>query len=329
LDGLRGIAAIFVANRHMIDFFDGFRFFSSYLAVDLFYLLSGFVICFAYEKRLKSRELSAGQFITIRLIRMLPFLWAAIAIMAFVDIVRGQPRWEVYPFAALFLPTSFDIKRLWLIGPAWTLTYEIAINIMYGVSSRVLTVAAVTVVCTISGLALIWAAFHYGRMDGGFRYSDIPLGVARIFFPFTAGMLICRARSLITVRLPGAAVVCMIVLIGVLVAHPPKNLRSLYEIFAVMVVFPAIIAFSINVYVPESVAKIFIFIGHASYPLYILHAPTSYLIRHTYCYLTGQTLAAPFAVGVVVLVLYVAMFGLIERHVESRLRNYLRRRLIR
>ena len=72
LDGLRDIAAIFVFVSHSWAMW-GFAFTRSYLAVDLFFVMSGFVIAQAYDDKLLSGALNAFQFVRIRII---PDVWA-------------------------------------------------------------------------------------------------------------------------------------------------------------------------------------------------------------------------------------------------------------
>ena len=61
LDGLRGVAALMVIWYHI---FEGFatspidqKFNHGYLAVDFFFILSGFVIGYAYDDRWKSMKI--------------------------------------------------------------------------------------------------------------------------------------------------------------------------------------------------------------------------------------------------------------------------------
>ncbi|NJR13661.1 MAG: acyltransferase [Phyllobacteriaceae bacterium] len=66
LDGMRGVAALAVVERHKPDFLFGTALPASYLAVDLFFMLSGFVIAHAYEQRLRD-GLSVVRFTLLRL----------------------------------------------------------------------------------------------------------------------------------------------------------------------------------------------------------------------------------------------------------------------
>lgn len=51
LDAIRGVAAIFVFTQHAGQLFGGRQFLHSYLAVDLFFVMSGFVISVAYDRK--------------------------------------------------------------------------------------------------------------------------------------------------------------------------------------------------------------------------------------------------------------------------------------
>ena len=71
LDGLRGVAALLVVTRHANLLSANISFPETFLAVDLFFLLSGFVIAFAYDDRLTNPNFE-GRFLVIRLVRLYP-----------------------------------------------------------------------------------------------------------------------------------------------------------------------------------------------------------------------------------------------------------------
>ena len=96
LDGLRGVAALLVVWYHI---FEGFQFAGNkpvidfinhgYLAVDFFFILSGFVVGYAYDNRW-GKTLTLGGFFRRRLIRLQP--------MVIMGAVFGSP----------FSPSSVD-----------------------------------------------------------------------------------------------------------------------------------------------------------------------------------------------------------------------------
>ncbi len=74
LDGLRGLAAVVILTRHIAEL-NHLPYLSphGYLGVDFFFVLSGFVIGFAYERRLQD-GMTFGQFTSLRLQRLYPLL---------------------------------------------------------------------------------------------------------------------------------------------------------------------------------------------------------------------------------------------------------------
>ncbi len=82
LDGLRGTAAILVVAFHLIEanypVLADHPMHHGYLAVDFFFLLSGFVIGYAYDDRWPS--MSVKTFFKIRLVRLHPLVVISIVI---------------------------------------------------------------------------------------------------------------------------------------------------------------------------------------------------------------------------------------------------------
>src|ERR1700722_12878203 len=89
LDGLRGVAALFVAMRH-ISFFHNLGVHGGYLAVDLFFVLSGFVIANAYEARLAGGP-SAPRFLVLRYVRLWPVYALGAGLGLIAAALQGLP----------------------------------------------------------------------------------------------------------------------------------------------------------------------------------------------------------------------------------------------
>src|SRR5688572_27186028 len=103
LDGLRGIAALAVVIFHFMEWifpdisnnFIGHGF----LAVDFFFCLSGFVIGYAYDDRI--RKMGTGAFFKARLIRLHP--------LVILGSVLGLLGFLIDPFA---LPLAYEAGRI-------------------------------------------------------------------------------------------------------------------------------------------------------------------------------------------------------------------------
>ena len=98
LDGLRGAAALMVVWYHV---FEGFAFAEGsaidvfnhgYLAVDFFFMLSGFVISYAYDDRWG--KMSMGDFFKRRLVRLHPMIIMGAIIGAVTFLLGGCLKWD-------------------------------------------------------------------------------------------------------------------------------------------------------------------------------------------------------------------------------------------
>ena len=162
LDGLRGVAAMLVVAYHLFEtYYHGKPdqpINHGYLAVDFFFVLSGFVIGYAYDDRWKA-PLSSPQgekpgltlwtFIKRRLIRLHPMVIFGTffgALMFYFGscssfpLIGETPWWMtvlvmLWCFTLIPLPHTMDIRG-WaetnpLNGPAWSLQWEYLANILY------------------------------------------------------------------------------------------------------------------------------------------------------------------------------------------------------
>src|SRR5215471_4553451 len=145
LDGLRGICAITVLLFHCVGIFrNGIVFAHGYLSVDVFFVLSGFVIALTYERRLPSLGLSG--FLKARARRLLPVYWAGNGIVVIIVLsVTAAGAFDLYhgntfALVATSLLSMFLIPNLWdpshALNPEnpaiWSLFGEWVANILYG-----------------------------------------------------------------------------------------------------------------------------------------------------------------------------------------------------
>ncbi|CUX45076.1 Protein 2 in picA locus (modular protein) [Agrobacterium tumefaciens str. Kerr 14] len=210
LDGIRGVAALFIVHRHAEDLF-GKSTASSYLAVDLFFALSGFVLAHAYSRKLSEGAITPGFFLKARFARLYPLYALALALMAayFIclyvlgvptpidDLHRlvdpGELAFALFT-GLLFLPAPFTLTlngALFLVSPAWSLFNELVVNAFYARWGVRATTRQTAVVLTVSALVLMVAAAEFGRLHAGFRWHEMYAGMGRVFFSF-----FCRRADL-------------------------------------------------------------------------------------------------------------------------------------
>jgi peptidoglycan/LPS O-acetylase OafA/YrhL len=303
---LRGVASLLVVAFHVCESYalgDPFKqvINHGYLAVDFFFLLSGFVIAYAYDDRWS--RMSQWEFYKRRLIRLQPMVVMGTLIGAALfyfqlgplfPLIPSTPAWKVLlvmlvGFTLLPLPISADIRG-WqemhpLNGPAWSLFYEYIGNIAYAVLVRRFTNLLLGLFVFAAALLLIQVAVFGGQGDliGGWALnaSGMHIGFARLLFPFFAGVLLMRVGKRIAVN--GAFAICSLLLVIALslprfgdVNHAWVN--GLYEAVCVIVVFPLIVAVGAGEkLVTGTSIKIARFFGDLSYPLYITHYPLIYV----------------------------------------------------
>ena len=287
LDGLRGVAALIVVTRHSGDVLPTDLCPESFLAVDLFFLLSGFVVAHAYEARLQAGR-SRLWFLRVRLTRLYPLYTLGLA-LGFV--ARVAQAWtgggaldiaflaQAAVVGVLLLPAvpPLPMGSSTLDGPTWTLLPELVANLVYAGLGRRLTTRRLWMIVAAGAVSLIACERVYGTLDGGWSVQTFPLIGARLAFSFFLGVLMFRLKP---ARRAGAGVAwsCVAVLAVALALHPPDALRPVYELAAVLALFPALVAAAIRREPGRTGARVFGSLGVASYAAYVLHQPLSMLV---------------------------------------------------
>ncbi len=305
LDGLRGVAALMVVAFHICEANAANRFEQiinhGYLAVDFFFLLSGFVIGYAYDDRW--HKMSIGDFFKRRLIRLQPMVIMGSVIGAFCfyfqdsvlwPLIHTVPVWKmllimVIGFTLLPVPISMDIRG-WtemhpLDGPAWSLFFEYIANILYALFVRKFSNTALAILVFISGAALIHLTVTgpNGDVIGGWALEPVQLriGFTRLMYPFFAGLLLSRIAKLTYVK--NAFLWCSLLI--VIVLSIPRIggsehlwMNGLYDSMSIIFIFPLIVFLGASGEVKgKYVTKICTFFGDISYPIYITHYPLIYI----------------------------------------------------
>ena len=350
LDALRGCAAIFVAQRHMAeDFWAGQGFFRTYLAVDLFFLLSGFVIAAAYSNRLEAGKLTAKRFMLIRWIRLYPmfFLATILAILAVIPVVEAAASKGGHVWAALCLTgvaTFMVLPSHWmggislfsLNGPFWSLFYELIINAAYACTAKILSNVrlVVLILCALILVVALALEIDTGLDSGwGWAWVHVFMGLARSMFGIGAGILLYRMRFRLIqaerVKVGFQAFLGIFIpLVTVILMSTPSigGFDVLFDIFVCAVLFPlgVFLATFVN-WTNRWFLLVCNALGSISYPIYVLHIPVSGLIKAFVPFL-GKTY--PVTAGLAILVFLMALSYAAEKVYEIPVRRWLNQRLL-
>ena len=355
LDGLRGVAALMVVAFHLFEAHAESRFTQiinhGYLAVDFFFVLSGFVIGYAYDDRLRS--MSTMEFFRRRLIRLHPMIVAGMVIGALMFYaqtspifpkIQDTPVWlmlVVMVIGITLIPVGalLDIRGWYemhpLNGPAWSLFYEYVANILYALFVRKFSKTVLALCVLVAGCVLV----HYcvtgpnGDVIGGWSIepAQMRIGVTRLLYPFFAGLLLSRVVAV--GRYKYAFLLSSAIIIAAL-AMPriggPTDLwkNGLYEALCIIFVFPLVVYIGASGEVRTRLGtRICGFLGMISYPIYIIHYPFVY----TYTAWVAKTKtpladALPVTVGTFLICITVAYICL--TFYDIPIRQLLNKRLI-
>lgn len=279
LDGLRGVAAIIVAIYHiaLLAHLTGPS--SAILAVDFFFVLSGFVLARAYGPRLSAREISTPQFVRLRFIRLWPMFAAGLGLATAYLAVRAIPggaRSVAMVVAsagleAFMLPVPPPISTEYVFPlnfPGWSLAYELAANAAFVLLAPRLSTRKLLAIVGAAAIWLVALSLKMHSMDGGSIWPTAGLGLARVTFGFFAGVLIARAPRLRLRRSDALALCCWMVLILALLCAP----RGAEQTACAILLFPALVWVASSLE-PLRLAPLMAKLGDISYPLYALHVP--------------------------------------------------------
>lgn len=315
LDGLRGVAAVMVVLFHFMETYSkgpAYQLINhGYLAVDFFFLLSGFVIGYAYDDRWD--KMSIWGFFKRRIVRLQPMVVMGTVIGAALyglgqcegfPLIGTTPGWKVllaFVMGCLMIPCGpkMDIRG-WqemnsFNGPNWTLTWEYLANILYAfvlrhlpkIALALLTAAAAF--CTLD-ICLNWnvfglltearAAQEYTVIGGWTLNSEqIYIGLTRLFYPFLCGLLLSRIGNFINIK--GGFWWCSLILVSLLaipcIGGEGSILNGIYNAVCILILFPIIVLIGAGSQIHETKgAAVCTLLGEISYPLYITHYPLLY-----------------------------------------------------
>lgn len=291
LDGLRGVAAIAVVVFHIMefvtpDYHDNFIA-HGYLAVDLFFCLSGFVIAYSYDHRMRRR--GAGWFMGRRLIRLHPLVLfgAALGLLTFV----------LDPFSALYakygagsalgmaasaatlipwpnVPERYN-NLFYMNPPTWSLLWEYLASLAYALffvraSNRVLGVLT-----ALGAAGLVFTAARFGNLAVGWGGENFLGGGARVFYSFLAGMLLFRSGWI--PRSPFGPVAVGGMLVAAFLIPWSDSANAIVDPIVVILLFPLLVAIGAGSRATGAALGACAFLGDISYPLYVVHYPLLWL----------------------------------------------------
>ena len=281
LDAMRGLAALAVVVYHLDRPYAP----SAYIAVDFFFVLSGFVIARAYGEKL-ANGMTVLAFMTARYVRLYPLF----LIGSVYGLVQLLLHWQASgvgrtDLAASIVSTVFmlpspsfltrsagDIWALYpLNGPAWSLFWELLANLVFALVLFRLKTRSLILIAAASLVMLIGSVFYHKSLDLGWEWRSVDGGFARVFFSFTLGMIIYRLRNTTALgrTVNSYAALLPIATILTLLFLPAYSLK--YALVFCILISPLIVLAGTMLELPAKLQKLGIFLGYLSYPIYMCH----------------------------------------------------------
>ena len=334
-DGLRGVAALAVALYHIPGFTGRAMVPHAYLAVDMFFCMSGFLLWRVYADRLRG-GMTTAEFMIRRLIRLYPlYLLSGLACFAYLLMFHagGIGRMDVQAYAAnlLLVPLPKEWTAQAAIYPlnfaAWSILVELGLSLLFAVILPIIAAPRhLAIVIAGSAMALVISGVHYSGLNLGDSLIGFPGGIARGLFSFFVGVAVARIapeldRSPHGNRWNGSSFfVLMVLLLTLLILNVTGIACLFYDLGIVMIVFPAMVLMAARREIAGPERSMAHALGGASYAVYIFQAPFAAFAA---VMLNGLGMhPAPWLGFALVAALF--WFGsVINRHVDGPVRKWL------
>jgi peptidoglycan/LPS O-acetylase OafA/YrhL len=332
LDGLRGVAAVAVMlfhrrwwgpHGHLLDHAD--------LAVDFFFVLSGFVINHAYADRL-STGLSPLKFTRLRVVRLFPLILVGAILGLLVGLLLGssngtQPAsvlvWFLLGAICLPVPRAMAKEPFPINRPTWSLFYELVANAIFALCIVRLSDRVVAMLTALAAAGMLAMLVMLGKVTGGYDFGQLGWGLVRVAYPFLMGVLLHRLRH--RIRVPAMPFwLATLLLLAVFIPGDLGAIEPWFQGFAVLILFPLIVLAAHEKEPPRRWLPWVQFSAFISYPVYALHYPVldamSWLLPRTHL---------PYRLWLPVSAcLCVAIAWAVARFVEPRMRDLFNRMLV-
>jgi peptidoglycan/LPS O-acetylase OafA/YrhL len=333
LDGMRGIAAIAVTIGHYAHWFSPLTPPHGWLAVDLFFVMSGVVISHVYESRF-GNGMTTMVFMVQRYVRFYPLFILGVFIgmaSSLVTLVSGHGNMPLsalltsFATSAAILPSptwEFKPTLMPLNDPGWSLFFELFINLIFAVFWRVWSKGGIMMIVALSGSAIIYHFIVTGEGFGGSGWATFIWGFPRVSFSFFVGVFIARYCMKTTIRSNLAYIPLFFLMSILFVWHSRPNY---VDIFIQITTFPVLVLICTRIE-PKSSAFMQ-WLGKISYPLYAIHLPILFLIWRML--LAGHLKPESFAPfgGFVVLIGVVALATWLDGRYDQPVRKWLMQKI--
>ncbi len=342
LDSLRGIAAIIVVLYHFTvsDNFLNKIFKYGTSGVDLFFIISGFVILMTIEK-----SKSWKQFVISRFSRLYPAYWVCVSITTIMIVISVYFGFHSNRDAGLFNTYLANLTMFQhylgfpnIDGQYWTLIVELNFYIFILILYLVRGIPSIHIISSfLLAILLVWTFFFETFKQYSFHSQLLHIFPLLRYFPlFFAGMLFYdvkknKATFLNIILIISCFMVC--VLMYSKFHRHIKVMNTTEYLISISIYFSFFCLFILN-RLKLIVGSITLFLGEISYSLYLIHEFIGYkliipaLVKYIHL---PFFIALVLAIAIVILIAYLINI-LFERpaliFIRERFKNYEKKSVI-
>lgn len=345
LDALRGMAAIGVVILHYHMYFDAgpdlIIFYPAYKGaeffVDLFFVLSGFLLTQVYSHITSYRELVVRRFA-----RLFPLQWLTLFAVLIGQYFYTQA-WDK-PFIYQINDTYHFILNLLLLqqtglqtgfsfnGPSWSISVEWIVNLLFfAILLRPRWILPSSIVFIVGSITLL-AISQPNITNFGLSFGFLDTSLLRVFFGFFVGVIAAKILHTRIVSSVGTTTWDVIALISsttllLFLGNKQINEILIMQVLAVGFVMPILViscAKGINAGRLLAI-KPLVWLGDISYAVYLTHFPLLLLVF-------GLRLHLPFSLNsgegmLFVLLFIVSVSHIVFNYFERPAQRILRKKL--
>lgn len=329
LTGLRFIAALMVYLCHLnTDYFGVFvkeMFSQGFIGVSFFFILSGFILSYSYEDKLKNEVTSKRQFILLRLARIVPM--HLLLAMPFILLTIHLKNFDFSKtLTNILLMQSWIPKEDYyfsLNGVSWSLSDELFFYLMFipliytSITKKVITaISIITLLLTIYFLKIIQT-----EELNHWLYYIFP--VSRLV-EFICGMIIyaCWKNSR---QQTADSLLFLISLLPLLIAiYYSNNINNSLR-YSLYYLLPMVIFFTSCIYLRNGVihtilsSKTLELLGKSSFIFYLIHQPIILFCFKIFGHNPGPLYLI--ALLVIITIVSIILYKLVEEPLELMLRK--------
>jgi peptidoglycan/LPS O-acetylase OafA/YrhL len=307
LDALRGVAAMGVVLYHYTSIFPrlvahrdfdhlphlGF----GYFGVELFFMISGFVIFFTAQ-----RSKSIGDFAKSRFSRLFPAYWAAVAIAALVQLVIYNA-----PVAPLLQQTLVNLTMLQVFfgvegldGSYWTLAFELSFYVLIAIALRITSARGWRIDWALLCWLVAATVIRAGNLYIPYRIAVFGLLNYGQFFVFGVALYVIYSKKATALTYLVAGWALLMSTFGA-DPHTPAAGFDYYFLGA----WGAAALMVLGLWLKPSIlsSSLLQFLGKISYSLYLTHSTIGFVvIKKVMAHTDSDLLAVGLAVSAAILV---------------------------